>query len=61
VYFEADALDRLGQAFLSIDQREQAAMAWQQALGLYQAQHGTPEADRLQRKMADASAATSST
>jgi len=51
-YFEAVALDFLGQAHAALDEPEPAGRSWERALELYRVQHRTAAADRVQRQLA---------
>ncbi|TCO59549.1 AfsR/SARP family transcriptional regulator [Actinocrispum wychmicini] len=48
---EADILDRLGHPHSALGHYEQARAAWHQAVGLYQAQHRTEDAARVQHEL----------
>jgi DNA-binding SARP family transcriptional activator len=53
-YFEADTLDRLAQAQAALGDPARAESAWRDALRLYRAQHRVSDADRIQRRLGDA-------
>jgi DNA-binding SARP family transcriptional activator/tetratricopeptide (TPR) repeat protein len=51
-YQQANTLEHLAQTHDLLGHQNQARVSWQQALELYQAQHRTADADRLQRRLA---------
>lgn len=51
-YFEANALDQLGQAHAALDEPGHAVRAWEQALELYRTQGRTAAADRVRHQLA---------
>lgn len=50
-YDQAGTLDGVGHTYLSLGQSAQARSAWQQALDLYQAQHRTGDASRIEQQL----------
>jgi tetratricopeptide (TPR) repeat protein len=48
-YGQANTLDRLAETYRVIGRQREAHTTWQQALRLYQAQHRSHEADRVQQ------------
>ncbi|KAA6223629.1 tetratricopeptide repeat protein [Streptomyces albofaciens JCM 4342] len=53
-FHEALLLEGIGQAHAALGQAAEAGEAWRQALELYRTQHRTEEAERLQRRLAEA-------
>lgn len=50
-YAAAETLERLGQSYHALDQHSRARAAWRQALRLYQTQHRTADADRVEGQL----------